>query len=67
MPTWNRWDSLRQSMRAMELVRIWEGEYYRRAHCDAGIACMPRERVDRTRRAGDYLFRRVMRHQERHQ
>lgn len=48
-------DSLRQALRAFELVRIWENE---RAIYGYGMA---RDRIDRTRAASEYLYRRVRR------
>lgn len=56
-----RFDSLRQALRAFELCRVWESEWHTRRTRDASLACMPRDRVDRTARAADYLYRRVMR------
>jgi hypothetical protein len=54
-------DSLRQATRAFELCRIWDAQ---RATCekrDRSLVCMPRDRVERTRHAADYLYRRVLR------
>jgi hypothetical protein len=56
-----RFDSLRQANRAFELCRIWDAQRHTRETRDASIVCMPRDRVERTRRAAEYLYRRVMR------
>jgi hypothetical protein len=59
--TGRTFDSLRQALNAFELCRIWDAqrEVYRTR--DASIVCMPRDRLDRTRHAADYLYRRVLR------
>jgi hypothetical protein len=58
-----RFDSLRQAIRADELVRIWDTQRHAQRTRDASIVCMPRERVERTRHAFDYLYRRAVRAQ----
>jgi hypothetical protein len=60
-----RFDSLRQAVRADELVRAWATQRHAQRTRDASIVCMPRERVDRTRHAFDYLYRRAVREQGR--
>jgi hypothetical protein len=62
MPS-RRFDSLRQAVRAFDLLSLWERERHAQRTRNAAIVCMPNERVDRTRRAADYLHRRVMREQ----
>jgi hypothetical protein len=49
-----RFDSLRQALRAFELVRVWENQGWTGAMLD---------RLERTRSAALYLHRRVMRGQ----
>jgi hypothetical protein len=58
-----RFDSLRQAVRADELVRTWDTQRHAQRTRDASIVCMPRERVERTRHAFDYLYRRACRAQ----
>jgi hypothetical protein len=56
-----RFDTLAMGNRAFELLRIWEAEWNTYRTRDRSIVPMARDRVDRTRRAADYLYRRLRR------
>jgi hypothetical protein len=47
-----RFDSLQQALRAFELITTWTPQRFTGAM---------RDRLDRTRHAADYLYRRVLR------